>query len=269
MTRFLVALSVAALWAPQAAGVAPISERVWAKPDHFWWRRSVPGGNLWLTVDAKNGAKSPLFDHQRLAIELSLRSGYEFTPLTLPFADPAMRFTVKYDGSNAYIQEGAMAVEFVLDGQQWRCDLQIKWDWNKVPPTDYQCLPGGSTSSTGSTGSTGSTSSPDGMWEAFVVNDNVAVRPAGGGTVKMLTADGTPGDAYDSGSLRWSKDSRTLTAYRLKAAIWESEGVSGSVKPLITFRELSLTAGTPAPRVARSLAGPQRPAPLAALSPGR
>src|SRR5687767_382638 len=58
----------------QASGLPAVSERVWAKPDHFWWRRSVPGGNLWLTVDARHGAKTPLFDHQRLAIELSLRS---------------------------------------------------------------------------------------------------------------------------------------------------------------------------------------------------
>src|SRR5688572_14714441 len=168
-------LSVLALG--QSAAIPAISDRVWAKSDHFWWRRSVPGGNLWLTVDAKHGAKAPLFDHQRLAIELNLRSGYEFTPLTLPFADPASRFVVKYDGSNAYIQEGAMAVEFVLDGYQWRCELQIKWDWNKVPPTDYECLPRRPASSTGSTGSIGSIGSvsPDGKWEAFVENNNVAV----------------------------------------------------------------------------------------------
>lgn len=78
----------------QAPAIHAVSERVWAKPDHFWWRKSVPGGHLWLTVDAQHGAKSPLFDHQRLAIELSLRTGYEFTPLTLPFADPAARFAV-------------------------------------------------------------------------------------------------------------------------------------------------------------------------------
>lgn len=237
---FLVLLLTSVAPLSEAQGVPAISERVWAKPDHFWWRRAVPGGHLWLTVDARHGAKTPLFDHQRLAIELSLRSGYEFTPLTLPFADPAARFAVKYDGSNAYIQEGAMAVEFVLDGHQWRCELQIKWDWNKVPPTDYECLPRRpAAAAPSSAGSTGSIGSPDGKWEAFVANENVAVRPAGGGTVKVLTTDGKPGDAYDPGSLRWSKDSRTLTAYRLNAAIWQSEGVSGNVKPLITFRELT------------------------------
>lgn len=245
VTLFLALSALAPIFpAPQErpSELPAISERTWAKPDHFWWRRTAPGGHLWLTVDAKHGAKSPLFDHQRLAIELSLRTGYEFTPLTLPFADPASRFVVKYDGSNAYIQEGAMAVEFVLDGDLWRCELQIKWNWNKVPPTDYECLPrrpAGSMGSVGSIGSMGSIS-PDGKWEAFIENDNVAVRPAGGGPAKRLTTDGTKGDGYEPGSIRWSKDSLTLTAYRLNAAIWESEGVSGNVEKWIVARQLTI-----------------------------
>ena len=123
-----------------ATAPAQTSELVWAKPDLFWYRKTVPGGNLWLKVDTEHGVKEPLFDHQRLAIELTIRTGIEYSPLTLPFDDPAMQFVVKYDGSNAYIQEGAMAIEFIHAGHFWRCDLQIKWDWNRVPPTDYECL---------------------------------------------------------------------------------------------------------------------------------
>ena len=92
------------------AGQQSAATLTWAKPDHFWYRRSVPGGNLWITVDGIHGVRQPLFDHQRLAIELNLRTGAEYTPLTLPFADPAAEFVVKYDSSNAYIQEGAMAI---------------------------------------------------------------------------------------------------------------------------------------------------------------
>jgi len=242
LAGLLAAALALALQAP-AVDVPAISDRVWAKPDHFWYRKTVPGGHLWLTVDAKHGAKSPLFDHQRLAIELSLRSGQEFTPLTLPFADPAARFAVKYDGSNAYIQEGAMAVEFILGGRQWRCELQIKWDWNKVPPTDYECLPRGAAGPAPAAVPPPGTAanpliSPDGALEAFVENHNVAVRPSGGGAARTLTTDGTTGDAYDPGSLRWSNDSKTLAAYRLNGAIWQSEGVSGNVEKLIVARTL-------------------------------
>src|SRR5688500_19010733 len=118
----LTLLPLAATGQESGAGstAAAASPTVWARPDHVWFRRSVPGGNVWLTVDAQHGVKEPLFDHQRLAIELSLRTGREYAPLTLPFADPAMRFVVKYDGSNAYIQEGALAIEFIHNQQLWR-----------------------------------------------------------------------------------------------------------------------------------------------------
>lgn len=96
---------------------AQASAPVWTKADQFWYRRTVPGGYVWLNVDARHGVKEPLFDHQRLAIELTIRTGVDYTPLTLPFAEPAAQFVVKYDGSNAYIQQGAMAIEFVHGGR--------------------------------------------------------------------------------------------------------------------------------------------------------
>jgi hypothetical protein len=226
-----------------SAGASP---PVWAKPDHFWFRRSVPGGNVWLTVDALHGVKEPLFDHQRLAIELSLRTGVQYEPVTLPFADPAMRFVVKYDGSNAYIQEGALAIEFILNNQLWRCDLQIKWDWNRVPPTDYECLSRrpAPPATAGSGSDTAPRISPDGKWAAFVQNHNVAIRPAGDAapTVTMLTSDGSPNDAYQPGSIRWSADSQSLSAYRVNAEIWRAESVTGNVKKYIAKGEWKVPA---------------------------
>jgi hypothetical protein len=199
----------------------------------------VPGGTLFLKVDTTHGVKEPLFDHQRLAIEMSLRTGYEYTPLTLPFADPAMRFVVKYDGSNAYIQEGAMAIEFVLDATQWRCDLQIKWDWNRVPPTDYECLPRRPAAPNPPLlpSPTAPARSPDGRREAFVQDHNVCLRNVGaeaasGGCIRV-TRDGTATDAYQPGSIRWSPDGSTLSAWRVNARVWESPGVTGNVKALL------------------------------------
>jgi len=231
----------------QEAVITAATAPTWAKPNHFWFRRSVAGGHLWLSVDALHGVKEPLFDHQRLAIELSLRTGLEFTPLTLPFADPAAQFVVKYDGSNAYIQEGSMAIEFILDGYVWRCDLQIKWDWNRVPPTDYECLsrrpaaPGGNASGAGSDAPR---RSPDGRWEAFVQNHNVALRPAGNSAAPptTLTTDGKLDAAYQLGSIQWARDSQTLSAYRVGAEVWLSPGVTGSVKSQIARGEWRVPA---------------------------
>jgi hypothetical protein len=233
-----LSMLLAALWLvvplPQQGDVTPLT---WAKPDYFWFRKAVDGGHLYLTVDALHGAKEPLFDHQRLATELNLRTGYDYTPLTLPFADPAAQFVVKYDGRNAYIQEGAMAVEFVLDGSVWRCELQIKWDWNKVPPTDYECLPRRPAQAPpASAGNeTKEIRSPDGRYAVTVRDHNVWLLPlVTREAPRALTTDGTADAAYDAGSLRWSADSLTVTGYRVHADVWRSPSVSGNVKSLVT-----------------------------------
>jgi hypothetical protein len=234
LRRCLALLLLATLSVPVIAFQS--TPPTWAKPDHFWYRRALPGGHVWLTVDAEHGVRQPLFDHQRLAIELNLRTGHEFTPTTLPFADPAAEFVVKYDGSNAYIQFGAMAIEFILDGQHWRCELEIKWDWNKVPPTDYECLPRRPVAPERMPPPPAAPRpvvSPDGQWEALVENHNVAIRPATGGASKTLSADGTAKQAYQLESIRWSADGTKLTAYRVSEDVWLSDSVAGTVKPHI------------------------------------
>jgi hypothetical protein len=241
LARRLVLLSLVALAAP-AVAYQSSTPPTWAKADHFWYRRAVPGGHIWLTVDAEHGVRQPLFDHQRLAIELNLRSGAEFTPLTLPFADPAAEFVVKYDGSNAYIQFGAMAIEFILAGQHWRCELEVKWDWNKVPPTDYECTPRRAVAPERTPPPPAAPRpvvSPDGRWEAFVENHNVAIRPANvaAGVAKTLSTDGTAKQAYQGASVRWSPDGTRLTAYRVNEDVWLSDSVAGTVKSLVARGE--------------------------------
>jgi hypothetical protein len=226
--------------AAQSNAVPEIGPRIWAKPDNFWFRRAVPGGHVWINVDALHGAKEPLFDHQRLAIEMTIRTGTQYEPLTLPFADPALQFTVKYDGSNAYIQEGAMAVEFLLGGFLWRCDLQIKWDWNRVPPTDYECLSRRRADNVaGHDASPERHTSPDGRWEAFVQHNNVHVRSIDAGTHAAVrySTDGSADFAYDAGSIRWSDDSQSLHAWRLHEKIWMDDGVTANVKALVARGE--------------------------------
>jgi hypothetical protein len=216
---------------------------VWTKPDRFWFRKTVPGGHLWLGVDAAHGVKEPLFDHQRLAIELGIRTGYEFTPLGLPLADPAAQFVVKYDGSNAYIQEGAMAIEFILDRSHWRCELQIKWNWNLVPPTDYEC---GSRRAVNPGVSDRPIvprrviRSPDGNWDALIEGHNVVVRPAAGGPTRTLSTDGTAAFAYQAGSITWAPDSGSLAAYRVHEQVWLAPSVTGNVKSLLHRAELTI-----------------------------
>ena len=208
------------------------------------WRELTAQAKPALTRATKDGthahgAREPLFDHRRLAVELNLKSGFEFTPLTLPFADPGAEFVVVFDGSNAPI-EGAMAIEFLLDGHQWRCDLQAEWDWGKEPPTDYECVKGDPVQPSARPAAGAPLRSPDGRWEALAQNHNVVVRPARGGAAKPLSSDGTAALPYDRGSIHWSRDSNTLSAYRVSPEVWKAESVTGSVKDLVLRREFKL-----------------------------
>ena len=240
--RFCVVFAAAAALSAPCALQAQSSAPVWSKPDTFWYVRVLPSGPMWIKVDALHGVREPLFDHQRLATELTLRTGVVYTAASLPFADSAAQFVVKYDGSNAYIQSGALAVEFVLDGYHWRCELQIKWDWNKVPPTDYECARRGQwvagVSAPLRRAPAPARVSPDGLWEAAVEQNNVAVRRAGSGAAWVaLTADGTADFPYEPESIHWGADSSSLSAYRVSREVTASPAFTGSVRGLVVKGE--------------------------------
>ena len=233
--RFVLGALVVMAGGGAVAINAQDSAPVWAKSGAFWYRTTVNGSNVWLTVDAEHGVRQPLFDHQRLAIELSQKTGMEFTATTLPFAHPGTRFVVKYDGSSVPVAHGLLAIEFVLDNAAWRCELEAEWDWARTPPSDYECTKqDGPVPPAAPEASATSVASPDRKWEAFVRNDNVMVRLAGAAAATALSKDGTPTRAYHAGSISWSPDSMHVSAYRVDAAIWRSNDVTGSVKALIT-----------------------------------
>jgi hypothetical protein len=234
--RRFVLLSTLALFtsvalAQSASSTAP----VWPTPDHFWFRTTVPGGFEWWHVDARHGLRERLFDHNRLAIELNQKSGGSYSARTLPFADPGAGFVVKYDGSNAALQEGALAIEFTLADDRWRCELQGEWDWGRTPPSDYYCEPEGATGG-GPRPVDVPVRSPDGKWEASVADYNVTVR-AVGGAARPLSTDGSATAPYEPGSIRWSSDSRTVGAYRVEAEVWKSAPGAGGVAARISKQE--------------------------------
>ena len=132
------------------------------------------------------------------------------------------------------VPHGLLAIEFVLADAQWRCELQAEWDWGREPPSDYECTkqdgPPGAAPAEPAT----SRVSPDRKWEAFVQNGNVMIRPAGTGAAGVaLSNDGTPMRPYSTGSLRWSPDAKSVSAYRVDPAVWQSDAQSGDVKTSI------------------------------------
>jgi dipeptidyl aminopeptidase/acylaminoacyl peptidase len=115
----------------------------WIEGDnHFWYRKSVPGGYEFIIVDADALTKKPAFDHEKLAAALSsalpAASGTKYTAVTLPFTEP-----IAAGGRGGGFAAGALtfvdhesAITFAAGGFMWNCSL-----------TKYECTKGAAVTS--------------------------------------------------------------------------------------------------------------------------
>ena len=176
--------------------------------DRFWYRKSVQGGSEFVVVDVATGEKRPAFDHQRLAAALGQATRRTYTGVTLPFG----AFTIVDAGGG---------IEVVTDSARWRCTL-ADYACQKVPARPdagggaRPPMPGGGLYGAVPAWVERPVASPDGKWEAFVRNRNVAVRSSGAREWTMLSTDGTDADGYALQTLAWSPDSRKIAIYRVK-----------------------------------------------------
>src|SRR5712692_4407643 len=206
------------------------------KTSHFWYRKSVKGGNEFVVVDAEALTKKPAFDHEKFAVSLSTATGKKYTAVTLPF------MTITF-------VESEKGIEFIADGSRWRCELsdyscqklgpaptgppfRRQEDNPEEPPAEYgnDVLDGMVDLSTQAQQETQAQTqqfptarpqeqeprpktSPDGKWEAFIQNYNVFIRAKGKTEVWPLSFDGSEGDHYTLSSISWSPDSKHLVAY--------------------------------------------------------
>lgn len=175
-----------------------IDELDWIGESHrFWYRRSVEGGHAFLVVNAEERSRGRAFDHEHLAGTLSARLDTTYGALRLPFEE--ITFT-----------EDGQALEFEVGDSLYTCAL-----------ADYSCtaeeapLPWWQRDDDDEEGDDEVAVSPNGKWEAFVHNYNVAIRPAEGGERVMLSSDGSEGNYYEVDSFAWSPDSGKLAAYRV------------------------------------------------------
>jgi dipeptidyl aminopeptidase/acylaminoacyl peptidase len=134
----------------------------------------------------------PGFDHARLAAALAAAGAGTFEETALPLA------------TGLVIGRDLSALRFDRSGTRWTCTL-----------TDYRCE-SGPVPGPAARDDDGPRRSPDGQWDALIMNYNVHIRPAAGGAAVALSRDGSEGDAYELGSIRWSPDSRKIAAYRVR-----------------------------------------------------
>jgi dipeptidyl aminopeptidase/acylaminoacyl peptidase len=213
------AMTLREKYQPLALGV--VDQVNWiASSDRFWYRRSVEGGNEFIVVDAATRAKTPAFDHAKLAAAISSAAGGKYTAVTLPFST----FSFTEDGN---------AIEFTLNGAAgrgaapgagrppaWRCSLQT-YKCEQPPAREGRGGRGGGGGLGGpvrapfDVNAVAAKKSPDGKREALVRNYNVAIREVGKRDVKLLSTDGSEGNYYDPETLVWSPDSTKLAVFKV------------------------------------------------------
>ncbi|MGH9162184.1 MAG: S9 family peptidase, partial [Vicinamibacteraceae bacterium] len=140
----------------------------WMGDTHrFYYRKTVKGGFEFVMVDAETRQKQPAFDHARLAAGLSKATGERHAALRLPF-------------NTFRVGDQERTIEVRVDDTTWSCRI-----------ADYVCReidPRGGRQPRGfgvvrdleAPADNSPKRSPDGKWEAFVENFNLAVRPRGG-----------------------------------------------------------------------------------------
>ncbi len=174
--------------------------------DAFVYRKSVEGGHEFVLVNAEDQTRQAPFDPAKLAAALTKASGTEYKPLALPF--PRFRFVEKRG-----------AVEFLLQNARWHCDLTsyICSKASTLQPGDdeYDSDDDYDDTPRALNGDAHTVPSPDGKWDAYVLNYNVAVRAKGSTQPIVLSTDGSEGNYYAPKTIVWSPDSKHFVAYRI------------------------------------------------------
>src|SRR5262245_36197427 len=170
------------------------------RSNHFWFSRTVKGGNEYVWVDAETLTRRPAFDHERLAASLSAAAGENYTALKLPFGGPVANLT---------FADNEQKITFVAANSRWECALAdykctrtgpapSNQGFNTPPQLRTPQLPQPETPR----------ASPDGQWEASVRNFNLVIRSKDKSREVVLSSDGSEDNYYALNTIAWSPDSK-------------------------------------------------------------
>ncbi|MEX2272376.1 MAG: DPP IV N-terminal domain-containing protein [Vicinamibacterales bacterium] len=179
---------------------------VWiGETGRFHYRVITQAGQDFVLVDAKTGERKPAFDHDRIAAALSALTGEKYTGAALPF-------------NNFRFVDGERSIEMTVDGGVYRCAVADSTCRKMEGQTGGRGR-GAGPGRGGGAGPDGAPNaprtSPDGKWEALIINYNVHVRAPGSRETIALSRDGSEGGAYELRMIEWSPDSKKLAAYRV------------------------------------------------------
>lgn len=173
----------------------------WVKgTHHFWYVRHTPEGKSYVVVNADKKTRTPLFEHRKLADNLSQASGKKVDARKLLLE--SCRVTASLD-----------TIRFIFEQTNWCYGIRkntLKNEGAVLPrPKERHWM------EVDDEKSGEPVASPDGKHVAFIRNANVYVRNRATGKEAALSIDGTEGNYYSS-YIQWSPDSKKVASVRIR-----------------------------------------------------
>jgi len=167
----------------------------------FWYVQNAPQGKTYILIDAQKKTRTHLFDHNKLAVELTLATDKAVDEKKLPLQ--SLKVTDALDSLyfvyNSYNWTYAVKQNSLKKGDKV---VAVKEEyWGKVD-TEREGKP---------------VVSPDKKLSAFVKDNNLYVKDLKTGIEKALSTSGTKQDYY-SAYPYWSPDSKKVAVMRIHGA---------------------------------------------------
>jgi len=177
------------------------------KSNTFWYSTVTEKGTEYYLVVAANAKKAPAFDANKLAAQLSTLSGKPAKPFELAFR-------------NTKFSDDLKTLTFNSDGFEWTWDLKK----NQLAKGKAVSMERGGPRQARNWSESADqldnkpVVSPDSLWDAFVRDFNIWIKPHKGGSPVQYSRDGVPGFYYSSYKIYWSPDSKKLVTIKFRPA---------------------------------------------------
>jgi dipeptidyl aminopeptidase/acylaminoacyl peptidase len=178
-----------------------------AKTSTFWYSTLTEKGTEYFLVDAVAAKKAPAFDAVKLAEQLSNQAGKPVKPYEMNLR-------------NVKFSNDMKTLTFNSEGFEWTYDMKKKGlaKGKAVSMERGGQRPGGNWSERRDELGNKPVVSPDSLWDAFIRDFNVWIKPHKGGDAVQYSRDGAPGFYYSSFNIFWSPDSKKLVAIKYRPA---------------------------------------------------
>lgn len=200
---------LAANTTPLVSGIA--GRPTWIADGRFWYRATTNNGAEFLLVNPARRTRTPLFDHVKLAAQLSSAAGVSVVADRLPF-------------QTLNLAPDARAVTVAVQGRSYRCDI-VAYSCAEVPRAAQPPA--------------NSRLSPDSTWAVFIRANNLWARDMRSGRESQLTTDGIDEFGYATDNAGWTHSANPILTWSrdgMQIATFQHDGRGVTDMHLVSTR---------------------------------